>query len=136
MFQLLAKTNTKLIYFIMFLFQKMNECLKKHQGWALRQEKEDQSQQISTFRCSESSILKICIAKILLLSPHRAMWRARAHSVKLGFLTRGMRHALSVMRQKSLQHIAVGMIPYSRYRCTVCGMRYAANRIPPCSDSS
>ena len=30
------------------------------------------------------------------------------------------------MRQKSLQHITVGMIPYTRYRCTVCGMLYAA----------
>ena len=35
------------------------------------QKKEDQSQQIPTFRCSEWSILKICILKILLLSPHR-----------------------------------------------------------------
>ena len=46
--------------------------------------------------------------------------------IKLGFLTRGMRHALSVMRQKSLQHITVGMIPYIRYRCALCGMLYAA----------
>ena len=30
------------------------------------------------------------------------------------------------MQQKSLQHITVGMIPYTRYRCMVCGMRYAA----------
>ena len=30
------------------------------------------------------------------------------------------------MRQKSLQHITVGMIPYIRYRCAVCGMLYAA----------
>ena len=37
------------------------------------QEKEDQSQQISTFKCSEWSILKICIATILLLSPHVAI---------------------------------------------------------------
>ena len=36
-----------------------------------RRKKEDQSQQIPTFRCSEWSILKICILKILLLSPHR-----------------------------------------------------------------
>ena len=35
------------------------------------QKKEDQSQQIPTFRCSEWSILKICNLKILLLSPHR-----------------------------------------------------------------
>ena len=48
-----------------------------------------------------------------------------------------MRHALSDMRQKSLQHITVGMIPYTRYRCVryaACCMLYAANRIPPCSD--
>ena len=43
--------------------------------------------------------------------------------VKLGFLTHGVRHALSVMRQNSLQHIrpTVGMIPYTRY--AACGMR-------------
>ena len=42
------------------------------------QVKEDQSQQIPTFSCSEGSILQICIAKILLLSSHGAMWRAQA----------------------------------------------------------
>ena len=35
------------------------------------QKKEDQSQQIPTFRCSEWSILMICILEIFLLSPHR-----------------------------------------------------------------
>ena len=37
------------------------------------QMKEDQSQQIPTFKCSEWSILKICILKILLLLPHRGV---------------------------------------------------------------
>ena len=35
------------------------------------QKKEDQSQQTPTFRCSAWSILRICILKKLLLSPHR-----------------------------------------------------------------
>ena len=48
-------------------------CLSQNEGG---QEKEDQWQQIPTFRCSELSILKICIAKILLLSPHGTMWLA------------------------------------------------------------
>ena len=30
------------------------------------------------------------------------------------------------MRQKSLPHITVGMSPYIRYRCALCGMLYAA----------
>ena len=45
------------------------------------QEKEDQSQQIPTFRCCELSILNICIAKKSILSPHGAMWQSLAHPV-------------------------------------------------------
>ena len=62
-------------------------------------------------------------------------------TLKLGFLTRGMRHALSVMRYAT----KIATTHYSRYdslhtvsvygmRHAVCGMLYAANRIPPCSD--
>ena len=47
------------------------------------QEKEDHSQHIPTFRCYELPILEICIAKILLLSPHVAMWRALAHPITI-----------------------------------------------------
>ena len=53
-------------------------CLSHIKGG---QEKGDQSKQNRTFRCSEWSILEICIANILLLSPHVAMWRAFAHPV-------------------------------------------------------
>ena len=71
-FQLLAKTSEKLLYFILFLFKRNNnECLKNVSLVKGGQKKEDHSQQIPTFRCSEWSILKICILKILLLSPHR-----------------------------------------------------------------
>ena len=45
-FQLVAKTNKNLIYFILFLFK----IIMNVKGG---QKKEDQSQQISTFRCSE-----------------------------------------------------------------------------------
>ena len=57
-FQLLAKTSTKLIYFILFLLKKNNECLKNLTLVKDGQEKEDQSQQIPTFRCSEWSNFK------------------------------------------------------------------------------
>ena len=53
-------------------------CLSHIKGG---QEKADQSKQNRTFRCSEWSILEICIANILLLSPHVAIWRAFAHPV-------------------------------------------------------
>ena len=46
-------------------------------------QEKDHSQQMPTFGCSELPILEICIAKILLLSSHVAMWWALAHPVTI-----------------------------------------------------
>ena len=74
--QFLTKSDTKLVYFnILFCFFFLNgrmfvKCGSHTKGG---QEKENQSQQIPTFSYSEWSILKICIAKIFLLSTHVAI---------------------------------------------------------------